>query len=165
MMKFKEYNRDRAVEYAHKWAFGRNSAYYNFDGMGGDCTNFVSQCIYAGGAVMNYVPDLGWFYVSSKKRSAAWSGVQYLYNFLTKNKSVGPYGHEAPISETHIGDVIQLRFDKDSYTHSLFVVKVGEEPSENNIYISCHTMDSDNRPLNSYDYTSHRLIHIDGINV
>ena len=38
------YDRGKAVAYAHKWAFGRNPAYYNFDKIGGDCTNFTSQC-------------------------------------------------------------------------------------------------------------------------
>jgi len=33
------YNRVKAVEYAHKWAFGRNPKYFNFDKLGGDCTN------------------------------------------------------------------------------------------------------------------------------
>ena len=30
------YNRQAAVAYAHRWAFGRNPAYSNFDGMGGE---------------------------------------------------------------------------------------------------------------------------------
>ena len=42
-MKEQEYNRQKAIEYAKKWAYGRNSNYYNFDSVGGDCTSFVSQ--------------------------------------------------------------------------------------------------------------------------
>ena len=72
-----EYNREKAVEYAHKWAFERNPAYYNFEGIGGDCTNFISQCIHAGGAPMNYTKDVGWYYSSPNNRSAAWSSVHY----------------------------------------------------------------------------------------
>ena len=29
-----EYNRDKAVAYAHKWAFGRNPAYFDFSNIG-----------------------------------------------------------------------------------------------------------------------------------
>ncbi len=47
------YNRQAAVEYAEKWAFKRNPAYLNFDSLGGDCTNYASQCIFAGAKVMN----------------------------------------------------------------------------------------------------------------
>ena len=53
------YNRAAAVAYAEKWAFSRNPEYYDFHGIGGDCTNFVSQCIYAGCGVMNYTPEYG----------------------------------------------------------------------------------------------------------
>ena len=48
MPTLRPYDREAAVAYAHRWAFGRNPAYSNFDGMGGDCTNFASQCLYAG---------------------------------------------------------------------------------------------------------------------
>ena len=51
-----EYNRANAVAYAKKWAYGRNPKYYDFSDLGGDCTNFASQCIYAGSGVMNYTP-------------------------------------------------------------------------------------------------------------
>ena len=49
-----KYDRNNAVEYAKRWALSRNPRYYDFHGIGGDCTNFASQCIYAGAGVMNY---------------------------------------------------------------------------------------------------------------
>ena len=91
------YNREKAVEYAKKWAFSRNPYYYNFDNDGGDCTNFISQCVYAGAGVMNYTPTFGWYYNSPYSRAPAWSGVEYFYNFFTTNKKVGPYGKEADL--------------------------------------------------------------------
>jgi len=39
------YNRNKAIEYAHKWSHGRNPVYYDFDNIGSDCTNFISQCL------------------------------------------------------------------------------------------------------------------------
>lgn len=84
------YDRSKAAAYAEKWAFSRNPRYISFDGMGGDCTSFVSQCLYAGTGVMNYTRDTGWYYNSASDRAAAWSGVPYLYRFLTGNRSVGP---------------------------------------------------------------------------
>ena len=50
------YDREAAVEYANKWAYGRNPRFYDFSQLGGDCTNFASQCIYAGSGIMNYTP-------------------------------------------------------------------------------------------------------------
>lgn len=36
------YDREAAVAYAHRWAMGRNPAYLDFHGIGGDCTNVDS---------------------------------------------------------------------------------------------------------------------------
>lgn len=82
------YDRDAAVNYARKWAMDRNPAYYDFEEIGGDCTNFASQCIFAGARIMNYTPTMGWYYRSSYDRTPSWSGVRYLYEFLTNNTSV-----------------------------------------------------------------------------
>ena len=51
------YDRERALAYARRWALDRNPLFYNFTTVGGDCTNFVSQCVLAGCCVMNGTPD------------------------------------------------------------------------------------------------------------
>lgn len=156
------YNREDAVRYAERWAYARNPEFYAFDEIGGDCTNFVSQCIYAGCGIMNYTPDFGWYYISPDNRSAAWTGVEYLYNFLVSNEEDGPYGEEAPLSLAQIGDVIQLSFDGTEYSHTLIVTKTGLFPYAGNILIASHSYDAFDRPLNTYDYVDARLIRIMG---
>ena len=79
------YNRKAAVAYADYWAYRRNPKYYAFDEIGGDCTNFVSQCVFAGCGVMNDTPDYGWYYYNVNDRAPAWTGVGYFYRFLTEN--------------------------------------------------------------------------------
>ena len=32
-----DFSRERALAYAHRWAFGRNPEYLAFDRLGGDC--------------------------------------------------------------------------------------------------------------------------------
>ena len=54
----RDYDRSAVFNYAKKWAFGRNPDYYSFNKLGGDCTNFASQCIYAGAKVMNFTPRI-----------------------------------------------------------------------------------------------------------
>ena len=54
------YDRGATTAYARRWALGRNPAYYDFTELGGDCTNFVSQCLFAGSGVMNLTPVTGW---------------------------------------------------------------------------------------------------------
>ena len=121
-MKEKIYDRQKSIEYAKKWAYGRNPKYYNFDPVGGDCTSFISQCIYAGSGIMNY-NRYGWFYKNGNNKSPSWSGVEYLYKFLTQNKGVGPYGEEVGVQSIQKGDVIQLRFDGNVFGHSLLVIE------------------------------------------
>lgn len=47
---YRNYDREKAIDYALKWYDGYNSFYYCYDN---DCTNFVSQCLYAGGIPEN----------------------------------------------------------------------------------------------------------------
>ena len=70
------YDRQAAVRYASRWAYGRNPAYADFDALGGDCTNFASQCLYAGAGVMDFTPTFGWYYRSLRDRAPAWTGVE-----------------------------------------------------------------------------------------
>lgn len=152
------YNRVAAVEYARRWALDRNSAYYDFQDIGGDCTNFASQCIYAGAQVMNYTPVTGWYYRSSYDRTASWSGVEYLYNFLVNNKSVGPYGRTVTQRDVRPGDVVQLGRRDGSFYHSPVITAVSPR-----ILVAAHTNDVRDFPLSSYNYDVVRFIHIDGV--
>ena len=93
------YDRQKVYNYAKKWAYSRNPKYYNYDPVGGDCTNFVSQCIYAGCNQMNYNKSNGWYYINGNNKSPSWTGVQFLYNFLINNKTVGPSGTNSAIDK------------------------------------------------------------------
>lgn len=160
------YDRKRAVDYAKKWALSRNPLFFDFTGRGGDCTNFVSQCIFAGCGVMNYTPTFGWYFISSDDRAPAWSGVDELYDFLTgasdfasQNGGVGPYGRNAADAMTvEIGDVIQLRNEGGDYYHTLII----SDFTEDDILVCAHTDNALDRPLSTYSYSALRVIHIDG---
>jgi len=158
------YNPHAAIAYAHEWAFRRNPKYGDFEALGGDCTNFISQCLIAGGAVMNETRDVGWYYHTMNSRAAGWTAAAYLYKFLVGNRARGPFGHEIPPEETEPGDIVQLKFaGKDDFSHSLLVVSVGDPPAPENILIAAHSYDCDNRPLSTYSYVSARGIRIDGV--
>ena len=163
-MKIIEYDREKAVQYAVKWAFSRNPQYYNFDKLGGDCTNFASQAIFAGGGVMNYTPIYGWYYINAQKRTASWTGVNYLFNFLTGNKESGPYAEQVDAKDMKPGDIVQLSFGgAPNYNHSLVVIKVGITPSMENILIASHSVDRIDYPLTNYNWADIRFLHIVGI--
>lgn len=156
------YRRREALDYAHKWAFGRNTKYYDFSAIGGDCTNYASQCLHTGCGVMNYTETFGWYYSSSARRSPAWTGVQYFYNFITKNKGLGPFGHEGSVLDVTPGDFVQLSFDGREFAHTPIVVATPDTTKPEGILVAAHTNDSDWRPLSTYDFKKIRGIIIDG---
>ena len=154
------YNREKAVAYAHKWAYGSNPAFADFSMMGGDCTNFLSQCLYAGGLPMVYRPVTGWFYGSLAYRAPAWSGVQPFYNFMTGRQGDTPYVRETVLEEMEIGDVIQISFDGGNrFSHGFFVVDVGEHTPDT-VLGATHTENSDYRPLSHWAGAVWRCLHV-----
>ena len=164
-MKIKKYDRTKVVEYAKKWAYKRNPRYYNFDNIGGDCTSFVSQCIYAGCNIMNYKKHIGWYYNSINDRTASWSGVEFLYDFLIKNRGIGPQAEKATIDNIEIGDIVQLKFNgKERFSHSLIVVKKRGRDI-NSLYVASHTEDSYYRRVSSYVFEKIRYLHIKEIRI
>ena len=163
-MEVLSYMRDAAVAYALRWAYTRNPAYGDFSDLGGDCTNFVSQCLYAGAGVMDPTPIFGWYYFSMEDRAPAWSGVEELYRFLTgafagENQGIGPFGEEIGLEDLEAGDVLQFRDEEGRWFHSSLVVgRAGGE-----LLLAAHSYDSVNRPLSSYDFFALRGIRILGV--
>lgn len=158
------YERRAAVRYARRWAYGRNPAFYDYEKIGGDCTNFASQCLYAGGGVMNFADPFGWYYIDSNQKSASWTGVVYLYDFLTRSeRSVGPIAREVELQDIRPGDLVQLSFDGETYQHTPVVVFAREPKNLGDILIAAHSYDALDRPLDSYTFQKIRFLHVDGI--
>ncbi|MCI8759813.1 MAG: amidase domain-containing protein [Clostridia bacterium] len=164
-MKYKEYNRTEVVQYAQKWALSRNPKYYNFDNVGGDCTSFVSQCILAGSKTMNYTKDIGWYYINGNNKSPSWSGVEYLYQFLVTNKGIGPQAIETTQNKIEVGDIAQVSFDGERFSHTLMIVKIENKFIMKGIQIASHTFDSLNKPISEYDFEKIRWIHIQRVGI
>ena len=155
----KEYRRQMAVMYARKYALVRNPLFFSFAGIGGNCTNFVSQCVLAGSCVMNYTPIYGWYYLSTNRRSASWTGVEYFFNFMTENDGIGPYGELSTLNEAQIGDVVQLQNEDGVWYHTLIISEI----RDGEVYICANTNDALDRPLSSYNYSNERVIHMLGV--
>ena len=159
-MYFGSYDRASAVAYAHRWAYGRNPRFYDYEAIGGDCTNFASQCLYAGSGVMDYTPTYGWYYIDANRKSPSWTGVEYLYNYLTRERTgLGPAAREVSRSEMQPGDIVQLSFDGVRFAHSPIVVEL----SARDLLVAAHSYDADYRPLATYEYRAIRFLHVTGV--
>ena len=109
------YNRKAVYDYAKEWAYARNPKYYNYDSIGGDCTNFASQCVFAGCKEMNYNKNNGWYYIDGNNKSPSWTATEYLYKFLTTNKGAGPSGDVVQINER-----IPMMFLENEFLDTIF---------------------------------------------
>ena len=159
MLVSKPYERENAVLYAGRYAFSQNPLFGNFRDIGGNCTNFVSQCVYAGCCKMNYTKTFGWYYVSLDDRAPAWTGVEFFFDFITRNEGEGPYGREVTPELVEVGDVIQLARDGEGYYHTLLIVGFDND----GILVAAQTDDAYNRPLATYNYDYLRYLKIEGV--
>lgn len=158
------YNRRRAVAYAHRWAFQRNPKYYDYEEIGGDCTNFASQCLYAGAGVMDFTPDFGWYYIDANDKAPAWTGVEYFYRYLTRQTTApGPIADVVRLAQLVPGDFVQLSARGEVFTHTAIVVQLGGRPTLGNILVASHSYDTDYRPLSTYSFQKARFLHISGV--
>ncbi len=159
MLVTKPYIRENALLYARRYSFSQNPIFGNFAGIGGNCTNFVSQCIYAASCKMNYTPTFGWYYISMEDRAPSWTGVEFFYRFITTNTGLGPFGRDATPDEVELGDVIQLAREADGYYHTLLIVGFeGDDP-----LVAAQTDNAFERPLSTYTYDYSRYIKILGV--
>ena len=151
----KKYDRTSAVNYAQKYALSPNPNFYHFEGLGGDCTNFISQCLLAGGCQMQFKNN-GWYYKSSFDRSPSWTSVTALQEFLLNNSKSGPQGKACALNEVEIGDIIQLRQNPKRFNHTLIITKIQADE----IFVCAHSNDAFNRKLSTYNYIELLPIHI-----
>ena len=154
-----KYNREKAVKYAIDWALKYNPNFYNFTHIGGDCTNYISQCLYYSGIPMNHNSN-GWFYNSTFSRSPSWTSVESLQSFLLNNTSTGPVAKTVSLDQIEIGDIIQIRQNLKTFNHSVIVTK----KQNNQIFVCAHTFNVLNKNLADYFAIELLPIHIEGFN-
>lgn len=152
------YNATAAVNYAYSWWNKTNnsdypyySEYYGMDtssnayndldeGRSGqsepkrawsDCTNFVSQCLVAGGVaqvksgiILPHQKTSNWYY-SDSKPSHTWGGASNFYNHWKDRVGVAD-----STSQLGLGDVISIDFGSDgSPDHTVIIVSEGTTDS------------------------------------
>ncbi|MFF8318535.1 amidase domain-containing protein [Streptomyces bobili] len=109
--------------YAKQYWSNYNTAYPDFNGQGagGDCTNFVSQALKAGGwkHVPGYVYDYTRWFGNADIQSHSFIGVNEWSWFAQNSKRTTSL---ANVYQMDVGDVLQVDFDKDgSKDHTMIV--------------------------------------------
>ncbi|TQS76561.1 amidase domain-containing protein [Ornithinibacillus gellani] len=146
-----EYDRLSAVQYAERWWNSYNPAYEHFDV---DCTNYISQCLHAGGAPMHGAPvrEKGWWY-SGKSWSFSWSVANAMRWYLSAANN-GLQGVAVESADQLLpGDVICYDFQGDGrWDHTTIVVN---KDAYGMPLVNAHTDNSRNRYWTYEDSTAY----------
>lgn len=162
-----KYLREQAVDYATLFALSPNPHYKYFDvigTIGGDCTNFTSQCLKAGGAPFIFDSSHPWWYKNkylNTSWSVSWAVAHSLYWCLKVNHHdnlPGPKGSETKdIYELKLGDLIFYEDINGLIFHSAIITSF----SHGKPLISQHTFNALNIPYEkSYRATKTHFIKI-----
>ncbi|MDO4384019.1 MAG: amidase domain-containing protein [Eubacteriales bacterium] len=135
-----KYSDSNAVKYAKKWAKKRNPRYKSYSS---DCTNFVSQCVNAGGKKMNTPKSIPEGVKSSTNywyslRYQEWHANNYIYrwrettsfirvsDFFTywekKGIKKANYSSKTKLQNgVAVGDVVQLKNGNGKWFHTIII--------------------------------------------
>ena len=129
------YDRDAAFNYAYRYWNTYNKNYHNYNGEGGDCANFVSQCLIAG----EHPPlNIGDFpcrgYPCGVEEPGAINLQQCLRDYFGWEATCGYL--QAPPDNIQPGDVLVYHSDGcgEGDSHATFVVQGAP-----NVQIACHS--------------------------
>lgn len=119
------YRRENAVQYADRWWNSSNPEFANFDV---NCTNYISQCLFAGGAPINYTGtrDSGWWYKGYVGGREAWSYSWTVAAALERHLRTSRNGLRGEVldrpEQLQLGDVILYDWDGNGhFQHSTIV--------------------------------------------
>lgn len=124
------YDRQAAIKYAYQFWQTPNPAYCNYDGVGGDCTNFLSQCLNSGGWVMRNdwkaqgagCCDNILTCSIQNCYTCTWTVAHEFYQWVLASGRIEPVSYN--LSDLEIGDIIQQDYPSDGHIdHSMIVTK------------------------------------------
>ncbi|MFF1448301.1 amidase domain-containing protein [Streptomyces sp. NPDC058274] len=140
------YNYTAMATYAEKYWKNYNPAYRNFNAAGGDCTNFVSQSLNAGGwtFVSGTTTDYTKWWYDSANQSDSWVGANEWSWFTLSAKRATNLAY---VYQLDVGDVLQMDFDKDgSKDHTMLTTY---RSSSGVPYVTYHATDTYRRSVAS----------------
>lgn len=160
------YDRDAAYNYTMEYCHKRNDRWYAYDEVGGNCMNFGSQVLLAGGIPMDEQGDNEWYWHAQNDLDLSWINVGNFYDYARKNDGYGLVADtEAGYYTGEVGDILIVGFN-GGHNHTTVITGFIYDKSGAVVdyLLSCNTTNYRNFPAGAYYYTSHRLIKIFGWN-
>lgn len=157
------YSASDAIAYAEKYFKTYNSSYPDWSSYGGDCANFISQCLYAGGKSMKGTPGTSsaaqdwsnWFSKGSSCNtsnvSSTWRGANAFKSYWQSNargySTFSSVSFDA-YSYGFKGDAISLLNSNGSAYHTLMIV--GYDKVSKDFIVAAHTGNTKTAHLSDY---------------
>ena len=138
------FNRKRAVDYAHQFCMSLNPRYPNWIDEDGDCTNFVSQCWADAG-----IPITGYWYCKSKiggDFTGTWTDVDQFATYMTEQ---GYCSISNNLDDAELGDVVQLYNSEHGWHHSVIITRIDQGYLGKKLYFSGHNNARYDEPLSN----------------
>ncbi|MDR1603987.1 MAG: amidase domain-containing protein [Gracilibacteraceae bacterium] len=160
------YNREAAKAYADAWVGQRNSQWTDYSNLGGNCQNFLSQCLLAGGIPMDTGGGAVWYWQGGARRAPSWTAVTYFLNYARDNTGPGmEAAADAPYYSGEIGDAVLLG-DETGWRHIVIITDIVRDAEGRVLDYLVHSNTAEWKyfPVSAYPYTKQLLIHISGWN-
>lgn len=168
------YNRKAAVAYAREYLDERNPDWHDYSGQGGNCQNYVSQCLLAGGIPMDLEGDARWKWFGEELNDSAaetgctlsWINVDAFYEYARSNTGAGLKAEtDADFDSGQVGDLVMMG-TPDDWNHIVIITEVVKnENGEVVDYLVCsNTTDVRDFPASAYPSPRRALIRILGWN-
>lgn len=169
-----EYNREEAVAYAMQYVGERNSEWPDYTGHGGNCQNYASQCLLAGGIPMDITGEAVWKWygsevsnrAGSEGRSSSWTGVAAFISYARDNTGNGLVAElDAAYYKGEPGDLIHMGTE-EGWRHTVMITGVirNEKGEVLDYLVHSNTADIKEFPASLYGYPKQMLTKIYGWN-
>lgn len=156
------YNRTAAKNYMMQWIDKRNPDWFAYDDYGGNCMNFASQILYAGGIHKTS----GWYWRGAWDYSSSWIVVGSFADYAASSNSKQIYCNSYDnYYAGNIGDLVLIGIDSPR-SHATIISDIIRNKNGETIdyLVCCNTTNHKNFPAAAYHYTNQHLIRIYGWN-
>ena len=160
------YDRAAAEQYMRQYDHQRNDRWYAYDDVGGNCMNFGSQVLLAGGIPMDEQGGSKWYWYGQNTLDLSWINVGRFYSYARENRGYGLVADtEANYYTGEVGDILILG-PNGGHNHTTVISGIVRNGAGETVdYLLCsNTTNYTDFPAGAYYYTSHRLIKIYGWN-
>ena len=160
-----DYDRQAAYTYMQLYIQDRSSQWMVYDDLGGNCQNFGSQVLHAGGIPMDETGDAQWFWHTDVYMHFSWINVGDFMEYAQTNTGYGLVADaNANYYDGQAGDILIMGAEGMEHT-TVIAQPITDANGDTIDYLICsNTSNYRNYPVSAYYYTKQWVVRIFGWN-